>query len=146
MVILLFIATLGIMSLGYLIMYRLDNFIETGGISDSPQGRANQGILIYGEPETTAKLQKAGIKCRTLTTLMFPEQDLYSALFALSADDSSNLAICHSARCIDPGITIIARCNMPEFQSIYETIGTSKLLNANESLDSLLAELWGIEQ
>lgn len=143
MTILLLIATLGMMLFGYIVMYHLDNFLESGGIGDSPQGRANRGILIYGAPKITEKIQKAGLKCRDLTALVFPDHDFYSALFALSADDYCNLAICRSAKHIDPGITIIARCNLPELRSVYETIGINRLLDANESIDTLIAELWG---
>lgn len=144
MTVLLIITTLGVILLGYLVMCRLDNFLEEGGILDSPQGRANQGVLVYGAPDVTEKINRAGMKCRNLTTPTFPEDGFYSALFALSGDDRGNLAICHAAKHTDPGITIIARCNAPELRDVFETMGANRLLGTGEPIDALLAELWGV--
>ncbi|MEA4933787.1 MAG: NAD-binding protein [Lawsonibacter sp.] len=143
MTFLLFITTLGVILLGYLVMCRLDNFLERGGILDSPQGRVNQGVLVYGAPDVAEKINRAGMKCRNLAALPFPEDGLYSALFALSGDDRGNLAICHAAKHADPGITIIARCSAPELRGVFETMGANRLLGTDESIDALLAELWG---
>lgn len=144
MTILLAVTTVGMILLGFFVMRCLDNFIERGGILDSPQGRTNQGILIYGAPEVEEKIHKIGMKCKILTEPIFPEDGLYSALFALSRDDHSNLSLCHMARQADPGITIIARCSAPNLQGVFGTMGVSRLLGAEESVDPLLAELWGV--
>lgn len=146
MVILLAVTTVGIFMLGYCVMLRLDHFIEMGGFLDSPQGRANQGVLIYGAPKVEEAIYKIGMKCKILTEPIFPEDGLYSALFALSRDDRGNLAICHMAKQADPGITIIARCSTPNLLSVFETIGVSRLLGAEESVAPLLAELWGVSR
>lgn len=143
MTILLAVTTVGLLTLGYFVMRRLDDFIERGGILDSPQGRVNQGILIYGAPEVEEKIHKIGMKCKILTDPVFPEDGLYSALFALSQDDRGNLALCHMARQADPGITIIARCSAPNLQGVFKTMGVSRLLGAGEPVDLLLAELGG---
>lgn len=144
MTILLTVATMGMLMLGYFVMRRLDNFIERGGILDSPQGRANQGVLIYGAPEVEEKIHKIGMKCKILTEPIFPADGPYAALFALSRDDRGNLALCHMARQADPGITIIARCGAPNLQGVFETMGVSRLLGADESVGPLLAELRGV--
>lgn len=146
MTILLAVTTVGILMLGYFVMQRLDHFIERGGILDSPEGRANQGVLIYGAPEVGKQIHRIGMKCKTLTDPIFPEDGLYSALFALSRDDRGNLALCHMARQADPGITIIARCSALNLQGVFETMGVSRLLGAEESVEPLLAELWGISR
>lgn len=143
MTVLLIITTLGILSLGYLVMHRLDTFLERGNLLDSPQGRANQGILVYGAPDIAEKLHKIGMKCHIVTTGSFPEEGFYSALFALSGDDRKNLAICSAAKRADPGITIIARCNEPELRGVFQATGVQKLLDAGEPIDGLLAELRG---
>lgn len=146
MTILLAATTIGLLMLGYFVMRRLDNFIERGEILDSPQGRANQGILIYGAPEVEEKIYKIGMKCKILTDPIFPEDGLYSALFALSQDDRSNLALCHMARQADPGITMIARCSAPNLQGVFEAMGVSRLLGSEESVAPLLAELGGVSR
>lgn len=87
MTILLAVTTIELLVLGFFVMQRLDNFIERGGILDSPQGRANHGILLYGAPGVEEKIHKIGMKCKILTDPIFPEDGLYSALFALSQDD-----------------------------------------------------------
>ena len=146
MKVLLGIASLGIILLGYLIMCRVDKFLERGGILDSPQGRANQGILVYGAPDVVKKIHKRGMSCRTLTTLTFPEDGLYSALFALSGDDCGNLAVCHAAKRADPGITIVARCSTPQMRDAFKAAGVHKVLDAGEPIDGLLAELWSVDK
>lgn len=143
MTVLLIIASIGVILLGYLVMCRLDNFLERGGIPDSPKGRANQGVLVYGAPDVAEKINRSGMKCKNLTTLPFPEDGFYSALFALSGDDRGNLAICHAAKRADPGITIIARCSAPELRGVFETMGANRLLATGEPIDALLAELRG---
>ncbi len=146
MIVLLVVATIGLLVLGYFVMRSLDDYIERGKILDSPQGRANQGILIFGAPEVEGKIHKIGMKCKILTEPIFPEDGLYSALFALSQDDSSNLLLSNMARQADPGITIIARCSAQNLQGAFEAIGVSRLLGSEESVDPLLAELGGISR
>ena len=143
MTILLIVTALGALVLGYLLMRRLDNYIENGGVLDSPQGRANQGVLVYGAPDIAEKLQKNGMKCRILTTLAFPQDGLYSALFALSRDDRGNLAVCRAAKREDPGIFMVARCNAPELRETYMAVGGGRLLDAGEPIDELVAQLRG---
>ncbi len=141
--VLLIITTLGIVLLGFLVMRRLDSFINSGGVLDSSQGRANQGVLVYGAPDVAKKIHNAGLRYKTLSTPIFPEDGFYSALFALSGDDLTNLTICRAAKNSDPGITIIARCSSPELRSVYEAVGCNRLLDTNETVDELLAELRG---
>jgi hypothetical protein len=143
MVVLLIITALGTILLGHLVMRRLDLFIDRGGITDSPQGRINRGMLVYGAPDAAEKMQKAGIKCALLTTSDFPEDGFFSALLALSADDLGNLAVCGAAKRADPGIYIIARCNSPELRGVFEAAGAKRLLCAGEPIEGLLAEMRG---
>jgi hypothetical protein len=146
MTILLVISTLGVVVLVFFVMLRLDNFLGKGGILDGPQGRANQGVLLYGAPDAKEKICRMGLKCTTLTMLSFPEDGFYSALLALSRDDNGNIALCHAAKRSDPGIVIIARCNAPEQRGVYEAVGVNRLLDAGEPIDGLLTELWGINR
>jgi len=140
---LLIVSMLGVMVLGYAVMCRIDRFIEKGGIVDSFNGRINQGALIYGAPDVADKFWKSGIKCRVLTKPFFPEDGLYSAIFALSANDDENIIICNAAKHADPGIYIVARCNEPRLNEIFKSVGVKRILSANEPIDSFLAELGG---
>lgn len=146
MTITLAITTIAVVLFGCFVMRRLDDFIERGGILDSPQGRANQGVLIYGAPDVAEKIHKTGMKYKIITVPDFPKDGLYSALFALSRNDRSNLSICYAAKHADPGITIIARCNAPELRGVFEIMGVSRLLGAEEAIDTLLVELWGADR
>ena len=144
MTVLLILATLGAFLLSYSIMRRLDLFFEKDNFLDGPQGRANQGILVYGAPDIVEKMKKSGMKCSPLTTLSIPEDGFYTALFAFSGDDLKNLEICHAAKDADPGIYIIVRCNTPDLCKVFEDAGADRLLSAGESVDVLLAEMRGI--
>jgi len=140
---LLMIAALGMIALGYLVMSRIDRFIENGGFVDSQQGRANRGVLVYAAPEMVIQMQKAGMKCTAIDTPNFPEDGFYSAVFALSRNDRENLAICRAAKRFDLGIYMVARCSEPELYEAFEAAGIHRILNAGESAYSLLAELRG---
>lgn len=144
MTVLLILATLGAFLLSYFIMHRLDLFFEKDNFLDGMQGRANKGVLVYGAPDVVDKMKKSGLKCSALTTFSFPEDGFYSALFAFSGDDLKNLEICHAAKCADPGIYIIARCNTPDLCKVFDDVGVDRLLSAGESVDVLLAEMRGI--
>ncbi len=145
MTVLLIVLILGMILFGYLVMCRLDNFLENGGILDSPKGRANQGVLVYGAPDIADKIHKLGTKCRTLMEPVFPDDGLYSALFALSADDRENLVICRAAKQTDSNIYIIARNNDPRLHEVFEAAGADHILYTGEPIDRLLTELWGID-
>lgn len=140
---LLVVGLLGIILLGFVVMRRIDRFMESGGITDSLQGRANNGVLVFGAPEAVAKMAKAGIKCAELTEPALPEDGSYSALFALSGDDMANLALCHAAKKADPGITVVARCGSPELRGVFADAGADCLLTAGEAIGPLLARLRG---
>ena len=146
LILFLIIVSAGVVMLGYLVMCRIDHFIERGGILESPQGRANQGVLVYGAPDVAEKINKMGMKCRNITAQSYPEDGCYSILFALSDDDKDNLTICHDAKSTDPGIAIVARCNTPNLRDIFINEGVDRLLSAGEPIDSLLTELWGADK
>lgn len=143
MTILLIVCTLGIIILGFAVMRHIDHFIAHGGIIDSPQGRANQGVLVYGAQGIADILQKHGVKYRVLAEPFFPDDGYYSSLFALSSNDDNNLIICHAANQADSGIYIVARCNAFLLREIYADAGANYILGADESIDTLLVELWG---
>lgn len=146
MAVLLTVAILGTVLLGFLLMRSLDRFLEEGGIGDSGRSRANQGMLVYGAPDVAEKMHRHGMKCTVLGTPCFPDDGYYSALLALSREDGENLAVCHAARRADPGITMIARCSAPELRAVFQDAGVNRLLDAGESVDSLLTELWGADR
>jgi hypothetical protein len=76
MTVLLIITIFGVIIFGYLVMCRLDNFLDSSGILDSPKGRANQGVMVYGASDVAEKIRKFGIKCRTLTEPVFPDDGI----------------------------------------------------------------------
>ncbi|MPM37539.1 hypothetical protein SDC9_84157 [bioreactor metagenome] len=128
---------------GYYVVAGVDRFLARGGIADSPQGRANKGILVYGSPQTAAGIQKAGMKYRVIESLPIPEDGNYSALFALSEDDFGNLAVCKAARRLDPGIYMVARCGTEELRSSFVETGVTLLLSQSEPVEPLLAGIIG---
>lgn len=138
----LIISMLGISVFGYFVVAAVDRFLARGGIADSPQGRANKGILVYGSPQAAAGIHKAGMKYRVIESLPIPEDGNYSALFALSEDDFGNLAVCKAAKRLDPGIYMVARCGTEELRSSFEESGIT-LLGQSERVDTLLAGILG---
>ncbi len=139
----LIVSLLSISVLGFVVTNQVDRFLAKGGVSDSPPGRGNQGILLFGAPEVAMNMQKAGMKYRVISGLPIPEDGYYSALFALSNDDFGNLTVCRAAKCIDPGIYIVARCGVPELRDSFENAGVNRLLDSGEPADTLVAQIRG---
>jgi hypothetical protein len=130
---------------GYYVVTGVDRFIARGGITDSPPGRGNQGILVYGPPQAAADIQKTGMKYRVIQSLPIPEDGYYSALFALSEDDFGNLAVCKAAKRLDPGIYMVARCGTENLRSSFEEAGVTLLLGQSEPVEALVAGMFGEE-
>lgn len=139
---LLIISIIGTILFGYFIICRISKSIESGRFIDSPQGRANHGILVYGVADVAKKISEHGIKCQIVTDLVIPENGFFSALFALSANDMDNLMICCAAKKADPDIYIIAWCNDVQHDKIFIEVGASYVLSPHETIDGLLSELW----
>ncbi|HWP79282.1 MAG TPA: hypothetical protein VN446_01455 [Candidatus Acidoferrum sp.] len=139
---LLILIILYIGALGYLVAAGVDRFTARGGIAESPQGRANRGVLLYGSPQAEVALKRAGVKCRVLTEPSMPQDGSYTALLALSEDDAANLALCRAAFRLDPGICIVARCATPELQDSFREAGAGLLLGRGEPADTVIARLF----
>lgn len=144
MMVLLSVATLGLIVFGYFVMCRLDSFIERGGFAGDTLGRANYGALVYGSPKAVASIQKAGIVCRQLEMPTFPDDGPYSAFFVLSQDDCENLALCYSAKRADSGIYVVARCNTPVLYRAFEAAKADRILASEEQVDALFADFGGV--
>lgn len=144
MTVFLIIMLLCIFILGYLVMCRLDNFFDKGGIIDSPKRRENQGVMVYGASDVAQKIRNFGIKCRVLTEPVFPNDGYYSALFALSSDDGNNLLICSATKQEEPGVCVIVRSNSSQSDEVFKTAGVNFILGPGEPIDGLLTEMWGI--
>lgn len=135
--------SLGMLVLGYLVMRRIDSFLERGGIIDSPQGRAHRGVLVYGPPALIPKIERAGLPCKMLAEPSFPDEYRYAALFILSENDSANFALLVAAKRADPDIFVIVRANARELREAFGNAGANRVICEGESLESLLAELTG---
>ena len=143
---LLILSALGILVLGGFLMHRVDLFMTRGSVIESPKGRANRGVLVYGAADLVPRIRRAGVQCGELTDPMLPEDGSYVALFALSGDDGKNIALCRGAKHADPGIYVIARCCDPNLCDAYGDAGADRILMAGESVDALITELWGNTQ
>ena len=143
MTILLIITALGVGLVGYFVMRRIDRYVDGGNILDSPEGRQNCGVLVYGAPDAVSGIQKAGLRCNELKETAYPADGLYAALFALSGDDRANLVLVQAAKRADPGIYILARCNAPELRPVFEAAGASSLIGEGEPVAPLIAQFGG---
>lgn len=127
----------------YFMMCCLDDFIERGGIVDSPQGRFNHGVLIYGSIEIIEKLKIFGVNYRQLISPVFPEDGYYLMIFSMSPDDEKNLSLCLEARHSDPDIYIVAQCRSPYLYNAFKDVGADYIINSEDSIDRILSEIWG---
>ncbi len=140
---LLIIGIVSFLGFVYFMMCCLDDFIERGGIIDSPQGRSNKGVVIYGSIDIVEKLKKIGINYCHLKDPVFPEDGFYLMIFVLSPDDGKNLSLCLDARHSDPDIYIVAQCNRPYLQNVFKDVGANYIINPDDSIDRILLEIWG---
>jgi hypothetical protein len=127
----------------YFMMCCLDNFIGRGGIIDSPQGRFNHGVLIYGSKDIIEKLKKFDVNYRYLINPVFPDDGFYLMIFSMSPDDEKNLSLCLEARHSDPDIYIVAQCRSPYLHNVFKDVGANCIINSDDSIDGILSEIWG---
>ncbi|MEA4970478.1 MAG: NAD-binding protein [Candidatus Pelethousia sp.] len=147
MIVLLIIVSSGIILYGYLLMCRLDRFLERGGFMAEPETPAEKEILLYGELETIDEISHM-LDNAALTYDYTPEPDIiagtiYHWIGAFSQDDADNLLICLMAKRKNSAIRTMAQCNNAIYKNIFRQTGITVILENGVSANQILACLRG---
>lgn len=147
MTVLLIIALVGIILYGYLLVGRLDRFIERGGFAKEPEPFGEKEILLYGEQETIDEishaLHDAAVTYDYTTEPEIMDNITYHWIGAFSKDDMDNLLICLSAKRKNADIHTMAKCNNMIYENIFRQIGIGVILQNDVSATRILACLRG---
>jgi Trk K+ transport system NAD-binding subunit len=147
MIVLFIIVFIGIVLYGYLLMGRLDKFIEKGGFRKVSEASGEKEILLYGEPETIGSiahaLDAAAITYDFTTEPAIMNGIRYQWLGAFSADDADNLLICLSAKRMNSNIRTIAKCNNVIYENVFRQTGITVILQNDIPIGRILACLKG---
>ncbi len=147
MIVLLVIVLLGIILYGYLLMCRLDRFIEQGGFMAEPDIHTEKEILLYGEKETVDEISHM-LDGAAVTYDYTPELDIqngtsYRWIGAFSEDDEDNLLICLMAKRKNSAVRTMAQCNNVIYETLFKQTGITVILKKDIPVDQILACLRG---
>jgi hypothetical protein len=147
MIALIILVTVGGMLYGYLLVRRLDRFIERGGFAEEPDDPIEKDILFYGEREALDEVCRALDGERVSYDLTAEPEIPYGAAYrwvgALSKDDASNLLVCLAARRKNKDIRTIAKCNDRIYEDVFRRTGVTVVLHGDATAHRILACLKG---
>lgn len=147
MIVLVIVVSVGVLLYGYLLMQRLDRFIERGGFAKEPDEPAEMDILLYGELEMLDEMRRALDDARVRYDLTaepeVPDAAAYRWIAALSKDDESNLLVCLAARRKNNGIRTMAKCNDRVYEDVFRQTGITVVLHGDATVHRILACLKG---
>lgn len=147
MIVLLIIASSGILLYGYLLMCRLDCFLEQGGFMAETKIPLEKEILLYGEWETLDKishtLDGAAVTYDYTTEPDLQDGTAYQWIGAFSRDDADNLLICLMAKRRNGAIRTMAKCNDAIYETVFRQTGITVILKNGISAKQILACLKG---
>lgn len=147
MPILLIIVSIGVIMYGYLLVDRIDRFMEHGGFTKEPEATTEKEILLYGEPDTINAignaLDKAKISHDQTTETEMGNSKAYHWIGAFSRDDEDNLLICLSARRKNNSICTMAKCNNAIYKNVFVQAGITVILQNEVSIEQIIACLKG---
>ncbi len=149
MIALLIIISVGVILYGYMLMGRLDRFMERGGFAGELKSVAvsEREILLYGERKTieaiASALEKAAITYDHTNELEIKDQVTYDWVGAFSKDDESNLFLCMLAKRKNESIHMMAKCNDMIYESIFRQMGVTVIFQNDISPNRIVACLRG---
>lgn len=123
---------LAFVGFGYLLMGRVDRFLEKT-FPDAQMVRPEIcAALIFGDLSRQDVLEqlmgKHHIACLKLSEPHVPDHLKLRLVLAVSGNDMDNLLLCNEARHIDPSVVTIAKCNNSIYREIFEQAGISRIL------------------
>lgn len=149
MIALLIITSVGVILYGYMLMGRMDRFMERGGFAGELKSIAvlEREILLYGGRKTidaiTSALEDAAITYDHTNELEIKDEVTYHWVGAFSKDDESNLFICMLAKRKNESIRMMAKCNDMVYENIFRQMGVTVIFQNDISPKRILACLRG---
>ncbi len=147
MAVLLMVFFAGTILGGYLLMCRLDQFIDRGGFVREPEAATEKEILLYGDRKTITEigraLDDAAITYDCTTEPAIRGSTTYHWIGACSGDDLDNILICLSAKRKNHQIRTIAKCNDRTYETIFQQTGVAVILPNEVAAYRILACLKG---
>lgn len=127
---------------GYLLMGRIDHFVEMT-FPDAPIVRPETcAALIFGDLSRQDVLEQLmlqrHISCLKLSEPHVPDHLKLRLVLAVSGNDMDNLLLCNEARHVDPGVVTIAKCSNSIYRDIFERAGISRILTDSLFDDAVL--------
>lgn len=145
MIVLLVIFSAGFILYGYLLMGRLDRFIENNGFSKEEKNFTQKEILLCGEEEIIDPLSRALDEAAvTYDRESQSEAEDSGSVFyrwvgAFFADDEKNLLICLMAKRKNSAVCTMAKCNDRLFENIFRQTGVTVILQNEIPVNRVLA-------
>ncbi|MEA5014694.1 MAG: NAD-binding protein [Candidatus Limiplasma sp.] len=147
MAVLLLMVSIGVVLYGYLLVRRLDRFIQRGGIVQEPAAMVRKEILLYGGKDAVGRIARA-LDEAAITYDRTAEMDVrngaaYDWVGAFSESDADNLLFCLLAKRKNERIHTLAECNDRMYENVFKQAGITAILPKNAPVDQILACLKG---
>ncbi len=147
MIVLLVIASIGVILYGYFWMSRLDRFFAQGGFTKEPETSMQKDILLYGEQKTVGEISHT-LDAAAITYDLTTEPDIkdgvtYRWIGAFFRKRYEYLLICLSAKRKDENTRTMAKCNDMIYENIFRQTGITVILQNDVPADRILAFLKG---
>lgn len=137
------ISMMGVIALGYVLMNRMDAWINDSGFIDTQAPRSAYYFIVYAAPEwkdsITHFFSKISITCWFLDEARMPPTIQAPCILALSESDWENLCLCHEARHFSPDIHTLALCNHSQYRGLFEDLAIDYVCTEETAKENVLA-------
>jgi hypothetical protein len=145
MTVLIIVAILGVVAYGYLLMARVDRFLNNESFEDGVHEIDNRVVLIYAFDNDYSVI-KASLSDKKIPYIQTCEPEIpdnveIMTVLAVSDNDLDNLLLCCKARHLFPDVFLIAKCNDLLYHSIFINTGIQCVLTGTFTPDVILSNI-----
>ena len=147
MMVLLAMVSIGVMLYGYVLVRRLDRFLQRAEMEKEPEATVHKEVLLYGQGEPADRighaLQEAAIAYDRTAEPDIRDGALYHWAGAFSDSDADNLLFCLWAKRRNENVRTLAQCNDRMYENVFKQAGITVVLPKDASVSQILACLKG---
>lgn len=145
--VLLIIAVIGAILIGYVAVSRLNRFFDRGGFTMEPDAVVTKEIFLYGDQKVVESLSEDLNRAEiTNDWAIAPEMNTgvnYHWIGAFSSSDEDNLLACLTAKRNQLGIHTMAKCNEITYQNVFKQTEIMVILRGDLTVSQIIAHIKG---
>ena len=123
----LVISMIGVFVFGYILIGRVDSFLEKGGFSGFSGDTVRKDVLVFSSSEKQNNEAESMISSLTDLSLSYdivqrpqiPDKCSYDIVLTISGNDMDNLMLCATAKRVYTKVFTLAKCNDKRYECIF---------------------------